>query len=95
MYYFEKNSGNNPKYFMKIKIILLFVAFVSMANAQFSPLQQNQGLLEGGFGLTWINGAPNYAFRIMPEFQFSKIGVGLDLNLEYTASGKLRSEDFN
>ena len=80
---------------MRFKLLLLLVIISSITYGQFNSLQPGQGYLEGGFGFTWINGAPNYAFHFTPELQFSKIGIGLDLNLEYTSSGKLRSEDFN
>ncbi len=49
----------------------------------------------GGFGLNWINGAPHYTFRMFPEFTVSKVGIGLDLNIDFTADGKIRSENFN
>ncbi|MGK9476683.1 hypothetical protein [Melioribacter sp. OK-6-Me] len=49
----------------------------------------------GGFGLNWINGAPHYTFRMFPEFTISKVGIGLDLNINFTADGKIRSENFN
>jgi hypothetical protein len=80
---------------MKIKTGIAAFLISSSIFAQYNLLQQNNQQFTGGFGLTWIDGAPNYAFRITPEFQFSKIGVGLDLNLEFTASGKIRAEDFN
>lgn len=80
---------------MKIKIFLLALFISTICRAQFGQYNPNEGMLAGGAGITWINGAPNYSFRIFPEFQFSKIGIGLDLNLEYTASGNLRSENFN
>jgi hypothetical protein len=80
---------------MKIKILLLALFISTSCRAQFGQYNPNEGMLAGGAGITWINGAPNYSFRIFPEFQFSKIGIGLDLNFEYTASGNLRSENFN
>jgi len=55
----------------------------------------NKGDLAGGMGLTWIDGQPYYALHFTPEVSFSKIGVGLDLNLEFSSSGKLRTENFN
>jgi len=78
------------------KIILFSVLFIcNSITAQYWGLQQNQAMLGGGFGLTWIDGTPHYALRFFPEIQFSKIGVGLDLNFEFTPEGKLRSENFN
>ena len=80
---------------MKSKLIIAALLLPSTLFSQYNTLQPNNDLLEGGFGLTWINGAPNYAFRFAPEFQFSNIGIGLDLNLEYTSAGRLRAENFN
>lgn len=80
---------------MHKKLLFLFLAISSFLNAQFEHLQQNEALLSGGFGLTWIDGSPHYAFRFFPEIQFSHVGIGLDLNLEFTPKGKVRSENFN
>lgn len=73
--------------FLSIIIISTFIY------AQFPDA--NKGNLTGGFGLSFIDGTAYYAFRFTPEISFSKIGVGLDLNLEFDNKGKLRSENFN
>ena len=65
-------------------IILLFV--FSNVNAQFDKLRSNEGYFGGGFGMTWIDDKPHYAFHMFPEFAFANFGVGLDLNLEFDAS---------
>lgn len=75
--------------------LFLFISFNSLLFAQFEQLKQNEALLGGGFGLTWIDGRPHYAFRLYPEVQFSNVGIGLDFNLEFTPEGKVRSENFN
>lgn len=83
---------------MKKLSILFFIviAFSSFTFGQFqSNLNPNQGLIEGGLGLLWIDGEPHYSFRIAPEIGFSKIGVGLDLRLELDKSGSIRKENFN
>lgn len=79
------------------KFLVLLVYFISLLplNAQFFNLHQNEGLLSGGMGVTWIDGQPFYSVRFMPEVAFSNIGVGLDLNLEFNSEGKLRTENFN
>ncbi len=79
-----------------MKIILpgfILILLSSAALAQFPPATTNQ--LEFGFGTTWINNQPYYTFQLRPEFSFSKIGVGLDLNLEFDPHGNLRKENFN
>lgn len=77
------------------KLIVFFILFVNSFFAQFEQLYQNDAILNGGFGITWINGAPHYAFRFFPEIQFSKVGIGLNINFEFTSNGKLRTENFN
>ncbi|MEG8947607.1 hypothetical protein [Rosettibacter firmus] len=79
----------------KLLLQFLFILLTKISFAQYGQINQNELLFGGGFGLTWINGQPHYAFRFYPEFQFSKIGIGLDLNLEFTSSGKIRTENFN
>lgn len=78
----------------RLTIILFFMFFIS-TNAQLYNLGQDQGLLRGGFGVTWINNQPFYAVHLTPEIAFSNIGIGLNLNFEFDSSGKLRKEDFN
>lgn len=81
------------------KIYLLFIVIFSLTSftsGQFqSNLNPNQGLLEGGLGLLWIDGEPHYSFRVAPEVAFANVGVGLDLRLELTKSGSIRTENFN
>jgi len=74
---------------------IVMVMFFADLNAQFDRLRPNQGNVGGGFGMTWIDDKPHYSFRFFPEFAFSKIGVGLDLNLEFDSQGNLRNENFN
>ncbi len=78
------------------KWTLFFSIIISLFSfAQEGAKGTKPGSFTGGFGLSYIDGAPNYAFRMQPEFAFSNFGIGLDLNLEFEASGKLRTENFN
>lgn len=87
----------------KITVLLFLFVFIFYTNSysqesslyQMYKLRQNEGMLGGGFGMTWIDGEPHYSFHLFPEASFSNIGVGLDLKLEYDADGKLRTENFN
>jgi hypothetical protein len=79
---------------MKLRTyIVVFILFSTTAFAQFPPATTNE--IQGGLGMTWINDQPYYTFHLRPEFSFSKIGIGLDLNLEFDPNGKLRKENFN
>lgn len=75
------------------KIFLSIIIISTFIHAQFPDA--NKGNLTGGFGLSFIDGTAFYAFRFTPEVSFSKIGVGLDLNLEFDSKGKMRAENFN
>ena len=81
------------------KIVLTLSILCFFFSNNFSQFNQfpnpNKGDLTGGLGMTWIDGQPFYAFRFRPEISFAKIGVGLDLNLEFSSQGKLRKENFN
>ncbi len=81
---------------MKIIKILFVIALLPVFSyGQYGRLGANQGEFGGGFGMTWIDDQPHYSFHIFPEVSFSKIGIGLDLNLEFDPDGNIRSENFN
>ncbi len=77
------------------KTFLFLILFAGISFGQFQPPNPNEGILGGGFGLTWIDGQAFYAVHLNPEFAFSNMGIGLDLNLEFGSDGKLRTENFN
>lgn len=80
----------------KLFIVLITLVFFQTAKAQFQHyVDPNQGMIEGGFGLTWIDGKPNYTFMFRPEIAFANFGVGLNLRMEFTPEGKIRTENFN
>lgn len=80
----------------RIFIVFAILFSFSQLYAQFQSYPgMNSGNIAGGLGLTWIDGQPYYSFNFRPELSFAKIGVGLNLKLEYGANGKLRSENFN
>lgn len=78
---------------MKKLLLILFIS--SIIQAQFMTPRAQEGILNGGLGLTWIDGQPFYAIHLTPEVAFSNIGVGLNLNLEFGSNGKIRTENFN
>jgi len=79
----------------KISIALLLILFTTTLKAQFISPNPNEGLLGGGLGVTWIDGAPYYSFHLFPEISLGKYGMGLNFKLEYGADGKIRTENFN
>ena len=76
--------------------ILLIILFSFLTRAQLNeyPLP-DQGKLEGGLGLNWIDGQLYYTFHFTPEISFANFGVGLDLMLDYDKNAHIRKENFN
>jgi hypothetical protein len=88
---------------MKRTILILSVLVFTFfsVNAQMNDFKDftkypgaGTGNFEAGTGLIWIDGKPHYALRITPDVSFGKVGVGLDVNLEFTPEGKLRDENY-
>jgi hypothetical protein len=83
--------------YMKTALILFFITFFSVQlTAQWDKYPRpDEGFINGGLGLTWIDGKPHYRIAFRPEISFSDFGIGLDLNLDFDSEGKLRKENFN
>ncbi|HEX7357458.1 MAG TPA: hypothetical protein VF270_07120 [Ignavibacteriaceae bacterium] len=82
---------------MKSKLlIILIVLFTSQSFSQWDKYPRpDEGVINGGLGLNWIDGKPYYRVSFRPEISFSDFGVGLDLNLDFDSDGNLRKENFN
>ncbi len=79
-----------------LKFILAFtLTFSSIVLAQEFYPNPNEVYFGSAAGLTWIDNEPFYAIHLFPEVAFAKIGIGLNLSLEFNQQGKLRSENFN
>lgn len=82
-----------------MKTLLTFIVLIVFSvylNAQWDKYPRpDEGLINGGMGITWIDGKPHYRIAFRPEISFSDFGVGLDLNLDFDSEGKLRKENFN
>ncbi len=78
-----------------IMFLLLIFILVSSAYGQFYDLKDDQGLISGGGGITWIDNEPYINLHFNPELAFGNIGIGLDLNFEFDQEGNLRTENFN
>jgi hypothetical protein len=57
-------------------------------------MQKQQQTLEGGLGVTVIDGDVFYLFTMTPEFAIGKFGLGIDLNLRFNRQGKIRVGDY-
>src|SRR5256886_8854573 len=79
---------------MRMRALLICsVLLATDLSAQFQTPTQNQ--IQAGLGVTWIDNQRYFAIRLRPEFSISKVGIGLDLNLEFDSTGSLRKENFN
>ncbi|MGE5352899.1 MAG: hypothetical protein ACM3P0_12505 [Acidobacteriota bacterium] len=81
----------------KLFIIIFILSFLQVVKAQYPSFYPgaNQGGLQGGMGMTWIDGKPYYTLHFRPEVSFANWGLGLDLNLDFDTQGKVRKENFN
>lgn len=81
---------------MKSLFFTLTLLFSIQSFAQFYDYPRpDEGYINGGMGITWIDGKPHYRFSFRPEVAIGNFGVGLDLNLDFDSDGKLRKENFN
>lgn len=82
---------------MKSTLLLFLMIILSVqSNAQWDNYPKpDEGFINSGLGITWIDGKPHYRIAFRPEISFSDFGIGLDLNLDFDSEGKLRKENFN
>lgn len=85
---------------MRSFISLMFVFLVSsVITAQdIESFQNEEGqAINGGLGVTWIDGKAFTTFTIAPEFAFGKFGVGLNIELLFDNAGgfKFRKEGWD
>jgi hypothetical protein len=82
---------------MKRLFCALFVLLIPVfVFSQWSGYYTDKSELDGGLGMTWIDNNAYYTISFQPDIQIGKIGVGLGINLLYSAeTGKIRSKDWN
>ncbi len=81
---------------MKVfKFLLIGLFFVSFLNAQgIDPFaDENNNFLDGGIGVTWIDGKAYTTITLAPELAFGKLGVGLNLELLFNNSDGFKFRD--
>jgi hypothetical protein len=79
----------------RMKFTLFVLLFTGLnVFGQFTFDETDAGVVDGGLGMSWIDGEPYYTFQFRPEISVGKFGMGLDLNLEFNSDG-LRTENFN
>ena len=90
---------------MKVLTTIIAVTFISVSSifAQNYPrplLAPGESQIEGGLGISWINEngqtVPYYMIGVMPDLQFGKLGIGLNLTMRIsTNTGKIRKADWS
>jgi len=80
---------------LKNLLSLVIIISIQINSQTFNYPKPDEGNITGGFGLNWIDGKPHYRLGFQPEISFMNFGVGLDLNLDFESSGKIRHENFN
>lgn len=90
---------------MKALTAIIAITFISVSSlfAQNYPrplLAPGESQIEGGLGISWINEngktVPYYMIGVMPDLQFGKLGIGLDLTMRIsTNTGKIRKSDWS
>jgi hypothetical protein len=80
---------------MKKILAFLLISITISVYPQFTEYPRpNQGVIEGGLGLNWIDGELHYSFGFRPEISFVNFGVGLDLRIDVDQHGNIRKENF-
>jgi hypothetical protein len=69
-------------------------AYGQLKDAAASMAAKSGGSIPLGLGATFIDGETFYLISLTPEVSFGQLGVGLDLNLRFSTSGKLRAGDY-
>ena len=78
-------------------ILLLLFLFSQILHAQYMmPPQPGSGFISGGLGYSQIGDKGYVSMHFRPELAFGKIGIGLNLELNYnTETGSFRKEDWD
>lgn len=78
-----------------LKTILISLSLMSVLFAQgLDPFgSENNSSVNGGLGMTWIDGTAYTTVTISPEFAFGKFGVGLNLELLFNNSSGFKFRD--
>jgi hypothetical protein len=86
-------KGNIMKIYSKMIILIFLLFYTSFAQNMSSVTSLHPNAIEGGLGITYINGAPYMTFSISPDLSFGKIGVGLNIELLFDNRNNLAFRD--
>jgi len=77
-----------------VMVLAMFTGLVAQGTSAQGLVAKQQQTLEGGAGVTMIDGELFYLVTVTPEFSFGKFGLGVDLNLRINKQGKIRPGDY-
>jgi hypothetical protein len=77
-----------------VMVLTFFTGLFAQGTGGQGAMQKQQQTLEGGLGVTVIDGNVFYLFTMTPEFAFGKFGLGIDLNLRFNTKGQIRTGDY-
>lgn len=81
---------------LAIMIMILTVVTFSYAETNTSSSSEEPKFGFGfSFGTVVINGITYFQIKGQPDFSFGKLGVGLDINLEFDGNWNLRTSEWN
>ena len=79
---------------LKLSVFILLIYAITSFGQGLDPFnQENNNALDGGFGITWIDGTAYTTFTIAPELAFGKFGVGLNIELLFNNSEGFKFRD--
>jgi hypothetical protein len=77
-----------------VMVLVMSAGLVAQGTSAQGLTQKQQQTLEGGAGVTMIDGEMFYLVTLTPELAFGKLGLGLDLNFRINKQGKIRQGDY-
>ena len=77
-----------------VMVLAVTTGLVAQGTGAQGLMQKQQQTLEGGAGVTVIDGQVFYLVTLTPEFAFGNFGLGLDFNLRINKEGKIRQGDY-
>ena len=95
IYNMEVPMRNSTRWLVSFVMVLTLTAgLVAQGTSAQNAVQKQQQTLEGGLGVTVIDGNVFYLFTMTPEFAFGNFGLGIDLNLRFNTKGQIRPGDY-
>jgi hypothetical protein len=86
-------KGFTMKHMTKTFVLIFFLLNVSFTQNMSSVTSMHPNVIEGGLGVTWINGHSYTTLSLCPDLSFGKFGVGLNIELLFDNSNNFEFRD--